>query len=80
MPPDESPDDIRSEIRSLEVRIMALRREKEEQLLAARRKPWWFRFLRALAVVLRVVLRVAAVVGVLVVVAFMALLLSWRPH
>lgn len=80
MPSDDDRDELRAEIRRLEVRIMALRREKEDLALIARKKPWWFRLLRATAVVLRVVLRVAAVVGALVVLIFLALLLSWRPR
>ncbi len=81
MPPDnDQPEDIRNEIRRLEVRITALRREKEDLTVVAEQKPWWFRLLRMNAVVLRVMLRVAAIVGVVVVVLLVALLLRWRPR
>jgi hypothetical protein len=76
----ESPEDIRREIRLFEVKIMALRREKEELLLALQRKPWWFRIVHGLAVVLGVLLRIAALVSVLVIVLFLAMALRWRPR
>ena len=77
---DDHPEDIRNEIRRLEVRITALRREKEDLTVVADHKPWWFRLLRMIAVVLRIALWVAAVVGVSVFVLFVVLMLAWRPR
>ncbi len=84
MPSEDDPKELLAEIRRVEVRIMALRRENEALALAAGRKPWSFRLLRMIAVVLRIALWVAAVVGVsvfvLFVVLFVVLMLAWRPR
>lgn len=75
MKPEEDPEEIRREIRELEVRSMALRREKEDLTALAQRMPLSFHVLRGAGVVLNVLLWIVGIVGVLLLLWFAFLLL-----
>ncbi len=73
MRPEGDPEDLRREIRELEVRITALRQEKEEVARIARAKPKSFRVQHAILVSARVVLLVIGIASILALLWFLLL-------